>query len=72
MEKTHTESPHDALIKALEKVEDMESVVIIYEGKPGCPAGSFDNDLTVAKALWLIEIFRYWLLASTVVDKGDR
>lgn len=65
----HKESPHDALIKALEHVEDMESVLIIYEGKPGIAAGCFDNDLTVERSLWLIEIFKYWLMSSTVVSK---
>ncbi len=63
------QTPHDALIKALEKVEDMESVIVIYEGKPGCAAGSFDSDITVEKCLWLMEIFRYWLMASTIDPK---
>jgi hypothetical protein len=69
MSSVHTESPHDALIKALEHVEDMESVLIIYEGKQGVAAGSFDNDLTVERALWLLEMFKYWLMSSTTSPK---
>ena len=65
----HHDSPHDALIKALERVEDMESVLIVYEGKPGIPAGSFDSDLTVMHAGWLVDIFKHWLLSSTVIPK---
>jgi len=71
MDSEHHESPHDALIKSLEKVEDMENVLVIYEGKPGRPAGSFDSDLSTEKALWLIEIFKHWLLTHTVVDKSE-
>jgi hypothetical protein len=65
----HHESPHDALIKALERVEDMESVLIVYEGKPGLAAGSFDSDISVEKAVWLVEIFKFWLLTVTVSPK---
>ena len=65
----HHESPHDALIKALEKVEDMENVLVIYEGKSGIAAGSFDRDLTVERSLWLVEMFKYWLMSSTVISK---
>lgn len=63
------DTPHDALIKALERVEDMESCLIIYEGKTGLSAGSFDSDLTVANALYLIELFRHWLMSHTVDSK---
>jgi hypothetical protein len=65
----HHDTPHDALIKALERVEDMESVLIIYEGKTGYSAGSFDSDLTVANALYLVELFKHWLLSHTVDSK---
>jgi len=54
----HHDSPHDALIKALERVEDMQSVIVIYEGKENRPSGSFDSDLKVAEALYLCELFR--------------
>lgn len=67
----HHDSPHDALIKALERVEDMESVLIIYEAKPGLPAGSFDSSLTVERAGWLCDIFKYWLLSTTVISKDE-
>jgi hypothetical protein len=65
----HHDTPHDALIKALERVENMESVLIIYEGKPGLPAGSFDSDLSVSDALYLVEIFKHWLLSHAVNTK---
>ena len=65
----HHDSPYDALIKALERVEDMESVLIIYEGKTGLSAGSFDSDLSVSDALYLVEIFKHWLLSHAVNTK---
>ena len=65
----HHDSPHDALIKALERVEDMESCLIIYEGKTGLSAGSFDSDLTVSTALYLVEIYKHWILSHTVGSK---
>lgn len=70
MQSAHSDSPHDALIKALEKVDDMHAVLIIYEGKEGFPTGSFDSDLKVANALYLIELFRAWLM-NHVLGVGD-
>ena len=65
----HHDTPHDALIKALERVDDMESVLIIYEGKTGLKAGSFDSDLSVMGAIYLVEIFKHWLLSHAVDSK---
>jgi hypothetical protein len=62
----HHDSPHDALIKALENVDRMEKVLIIYEGRDGSKAGSFDSDLTIADALYLIKLFEHWLLVHTL------
>jgi hypothetical protein len=65
-------SPHDALINALQRVEEMESVLIIFDSKSeDGPAGSFDSDLTVERALWLVEMFKHWLLSHTIVDRRD-
>lgn len=71
MNSEHHESPHDALIKALENVERMDRVLVIYEAKEGFPAGSFDSDLTLSQALFLVEIFKHWLLSHAVVDSRD-
>lgn len=69
MESTeHHDSPHDALIKALEKVESMEGVLIIYSSPE--KSGSFDSDLTVAEALYLCELFKAWLM-NHVLGVGD-
>lgn len=62
----HHETPRDALRKAMDKADDMESVLIIYEGKPGSPTGSFNNNLSVSQSLWLVELFRHWLLLATL------
>ena len=71
-------SPHDALIEALEHVEEMERVVIICEKKalPGedpesVSMISFDNDLTIAHTLAMLKMFEtYILLRSLGYTKG--
>lgn len=69
MESTeHHDSPHDALIRALESVDRMKRVLIIYEGVDENKAGSFDSDLTVSEALYLTRIFEHWLLTNTLGD----
>lgn len=65
-EPSHHASPHDALIAALEKVDDMHSVLIVYDCKDDARAGSFDSDLTTAECLYLLEIFRHWLLSAVL------
>jgi hypothetical protein len=63
MEQTeHHDSPHDALIKALERVEQFERILIIYEGKEGSPSGSFDSDLTLGQCLYLTKLFEHWMM----------
>lgn len=41
----------------------MEDVVIIYSGKDDGKWGSFDNDLTVAEALFMVESYKHWLMS---------
>jgi hypothetical protein len=62
----HHDTPHDALIKALEKVEDMDDVLIIYNGQNH--SGSFDSGLTIERAVFMIEVFKTWLLAARAED----
>lgn len=65
---SHHATPHDALIKALEHVEEIEGVLIIYSGKEDGKAGSFDSDLTIADSLYLIELFKFWLMRAVLGD----
>ena len=60
------ETPHDALIKALEKVEEMDDVLIIYNGQTH--SGSFDSGLTIERAVFMIEVYKTWLLAARTED----
>lgn len=71
MQEFHSDTPHDALIKALEKVESMGSVLIIYEGKEGFPCGSFDSDLKVSEALYLLKLYEFWLM-NHILGVSDR
>lgn len=59
-------TPHDTLIQALERVEEMESVIVIYDKKNEEKCGSFDSDLTVSECLFLIELFKHWLMSKTL------
>jgi hypothetical protein len=65
-ETEHHDSPHDALIKALEHVDEFNKILIIYEGKDELKAGSFDSDLTISDALYLTRLFEHWLLSHAL------
>lgn len=59
---TKCASPHDVLIRALEKVEKMSSCIIIYETDNGDKMGSLDSGLTVAQAIYMMRAYEHWLL----------
>ena len=69
-EKLSRETPHDALIAALEKVEQMGKVVIIWEAPEGFKCGALDNDLTVADVIYLCEMYKAWLMKH-IFEEAD-
>lgn len=67
-EEQKRKTPHTALIEALEKVDEMEDVLIIWDCKGAAKMGSVDSDMTVAEALYHLEMFRHWLLSRALGD----
>jgi len=60
-------TPHTALIEALERVEEMEGVLVIFERKPDRGdkvMGSVDSDLTVAETIYYLDVYKAWLLKT--------
>lgn len=64
----------DAIASAMEKAEDMESVIILYQNKPHCEV-SFgfitDPDTSVATTNWLVDTFKAWLLGCYITKEED-
>ncbi len=62
----------EALMKAMEKADEMGCVLILYEVKDSDPPrmGSFDSGLTLSGSNWLIDCFKAWLFAWARA-KGD-
>jgi len=66
----------DALMEALEHVEDMQHVVVLFEPVEGHPGGFFtDGQYTAAESLWLATRFISFLTrhpcACEVDEDGD-
>jgi hypothetical protein len=57
-------TPHTTLIEALERVEDMEDVLIIWMNKKTQTASSIDSDLTVGDTLLMVELYKTWVLKA--------
>ena len=58
----------DALRDALVKAEagEISEVLIIYQSDNGQKAGSLDSDLTIKDSLYLIELFKHWLMSCVL------
>lgn len=59
----------DALVEAMERASDMESVIILYQNKPDVPKGIgmiTDDGLTVASANFLVDTFKAWMMNSVL------
>jgi len=56
-------SAYTAIIEALEQVEDMDDVLVLFTRKDG-KVHRIDNDITIGDALFLIEVFKFVLLSS--------
>lgn len=55
----------ETLMKALEHVDDMDDVVVLYYAKDGCKGSFFASEgLKEDSLLWLIEKFKKWLLGD--------
>lgn len=46
------------------KADQIDEVLILYTTKTDDMAHSLDNNLTVASALYLVESFKFWLMAK--------
>jgi len=55
-------SPHTALIEALEHVEEMDDVLVLWQTKEG-QTKAIHNEVTLADAVFMMEVFRFVLLS---------
>jgi hypothetical protein len=63
----------DALVEAMEKAGDMESVIILYHNKPELPKGFgmiTNDDCSVARANFLVDAFKAWLMNSVLKEES--
>jgi hypothetical protein len=58
----------DVLKDALSKAPEMDKVLVLWEGKDGCKAGSMDNGMTLSQCLYLIKIFEHWMLKTALEE----
>lgn len=63
---TPQKTAHTALIEALERVDEMQHVLVIWEKKDSSGMGSIDSDLTISECLYFIEMFKHWLLSHAL------
>lgn len=66
MQEIKHKTAHDALIEALENVEEIENIIIIYTVAVDDPdKAGFQvrhNGLSFERMLWLVQVFKKWLL----------
>jgi hypothetical protein len=62
----------EALMDAMEKADDMESVIILYHNKPETPKGIgmiTNDDCSVSRANFLVDAFKAWLFQSVLKEE---
>ena len=64
----HDQTAEECLQEALSKANQMRKVLVIYELEDG-PLGSADNGVTLEQSVYLIEMFKFWLLKSALGGK---
>jgi hypothetical protein len=72
MKRVSCSSVTDTLVRAMEDADELESVIIVAEGKEGNQTiYSYENgDMTLAKALYLIRCYEEILMRMTFGDKS--
>ena len=70
-DKATTPTPHDALIEALESVDEMRYVFILWTEKEG-GISAMSSIMPTAQALFMLDIFKARLLreALRITDEG--
>lgn len=62
-------SATEALVKAAENADEMQHVVILYNGKDGEPDGIFcDNGITEHQMNWMLDQFKMYLFRHVKKD----
>ena len=66
--RNHDATAEECLQEALKSASGMKKVLVIYEMEDGT-LSSADNGVTLAESVYLIEIFKHWLLKSALGGK---
>jgi hypothetical protein len=61
------ESASDCLIRAIERAEDFDDVVVLYSRKDG-KIGCMENDVTISDAIFIMEMCKHYLLDRATKD----
>jgi hypothetical protein len=64
--RNNEDTAEECLQKALKLAPDMRKVLVLYELESKEIAGSLDNGMTLAECLYLVEIFKHWMLRSAI------
>jgi len=64
----HDQTAEECLKEALLKAPQMRKVVVIYELEDDS-LGSADNGVTLEQTVYLIEMFKFWLLKTALGGK---
>jgi len=65
----HEDTAQECLQKALKMAPDMRKVLVLYELESDEVAGSLDNGMTLAESIYLIEVFKHWMLKNITGGK---
>lgn len=74
MHRIKANSITEAIAEAMEKADDMENVVILYQNKPGVEINFgfiTDPNSTVATTNWMVDMFKHWLLGCYSTKEED-
>jgi hypothetical protein len=69
MPKQESKTAAECLYRALEDSPRMGKVLVLWESQEGTVTGSSDNGLTLAETLYMIEMFKAWLLRAAAGGK---
>lgn len=60
----------DKTLAAFKKLKDKPDKVLIIYMRTSGGLGSLDNELTLSEALYMVDLFKHWMISAALGDKG--